>query len=296
LFIIFIVMDNADILVIGAGATGLMAAMQLARAGKKVLVIEARERVGGRIHTWHCNDFNQPVELGAEFIHGQLPVTINLLNEANIKYTKAVGDMWRFKENKFEKFEQILPDYDLIIEKLNALTEDITLNEFLDKDFAGEKYRETCEMLRNFAAGYDTADPDRLSAFAMRDELQSEDDQHQYRVEGGSLTMLNYMQREIKKAGGDIRLAEIVNKLIWMPETVTATTTAGVDYKAAKVIITIPLGVLQAGKTGHAAISFFPPIPEREQALQLMGMGAVIKVLLQFDRIFLGKEGFAKRR
>ena len=63
-------MTDADILIIGAGAAGLMAARTLAKSGKRVTVLEARDRVGGRIHTLEYGSSQQPLEMGAEFIHG----------------------------------------------------------------------------------------------------------------------------------------------------------------------------------------------------------------------------------
>jgi monoamine oxidase len=108
-------MQQGDILVIGAGAAGLMAAMHLARSGKKVIVLEARNRAGGRIHTFAGNGFAQGTELGAEFVHGKLPVTLGLLKEAKIPYHSAVGDMWRYTSGTFEKSNQFLPHYDLLI-------------------------------------------------------------------------------------------------------------------------------------------------------------------------------------
>ena len=59
-----------DISIIGAGAAGLMAARELAKAGKKILIIEAGNCAGGRIHTIRDKGFSQPVEEGAEFMHG----------------------------------------------------------------------------------------------------------------------------------------------------------------------------------------------------------------------------------
>ncbi|HZG01862.1 MAG TPA: FAD-dependent oxidoreductase, partial [Chitinophagales bacterium] len=71
-----------DVIVIGAGASGLVAARELTKHGKKVCILEARDRVGGRIHTARINGFTKPIELGAEFIHGELPLTMSLLKEA----------------------------------------------------------------------------------------------------------------------------------------------------------------------------------------------------------------------
>lgn len=285
---------QADIIIIGAGAAGLMAGMQLSRKGKKVLVLEARDRTGGRIHTITGNGFSQPTELGAEFVHGQLPVTLALLKQAGIKALDAVGDMWRYEDGRFHKSEQFLVHYNMIIERLNALEEDMTLDEFLNTRLTEPQYAETSDMLRKFAAGYDTADPTRFSAFAMRKELQSEDDDHQYRVEGGYCTMINYLAAEIVKNGGHIQLSAVVKQVQWEPGKVKVTTDAEQEFTAQKLIITLPLGVLQADKQKHGAITFTPPIPEREQALQQMGMGNVIKLLLQFDEVFWEKQAIKK--
>ncbi len=76
---------ETEILIIGAGAAGLMAARELALAGRRVRVLEARERAGGRAYTVHDPSFRLPVELGAEFVHGDLPLTGMLLKKAGIR-------------------------------------------------------------------------------------------------------------------------------------------------------------------------------------------------------------------
>ena len=71
-----------------------MVAMKLSQSRQKVVVLEALNRIGGRIHTLHDPAFKSPVELGAEFIHGNLPVTLGLLKEAGIPYTESGGQFW----------------------------------------------------------------------------------------------------------------------------------------------------------------------------------------------------------
>jgi monoamine oxidase len=68
-----------DVAVIGAGAAGLMAAQLLTNAGRRAVVLEARDRIGGRIHTVTDPAFLGPVDLGAEFTHGRPPETWDLL-------------------------------------------------------------------------------------------------------------------------------------------------------------------------------------------------------------------------
>jgi monoamine oxidase len=78
-----------DIVVIGAGAAGLMAASELARVGKRVTILEARDRCGGRIHPLPAADFGYPAEGGAEFVHGEAPVTHGLLREPRADARRA---------------------------------------------------------------------------------------------------------------------------------------------------------------------------------------------------------------
>src|SRR5215210_3837062 len=92
-----------DVIVVGAGAAGLMAALEIALTGKSVAVIEAKPRAGGRIQTIESPGFEKPVELGAEFVHGKLSVTLQLLKKAGIKKLKSAGDIWQYKDGKLKE-------------------------------------------------------------------------------------------------------------------------------------------------------------------------------------------------
>ncbi len=74
----------SSVIIIGAGASGLAAARSLSKTGKRVTVLEARDRVGGRIFTSDEGGFSVPVENGAEFIHGDLPLTILMNSDASV--------------------------------------------------------------------------------------------------------------------------------------------------------------------------------------------------------------------
>src|SRR3954469_5306019 len=80
----------ADFVVIGAGAAGLAAADELTRAGRSVLVLEARQRVGGRCWTRRISGLDIPVELGAEFLHGEAAATQRLLKQARVRAIDSV--------------------------------------------------------------------------------------------------------------------------------------------------------------------------------------------------------------
>src|SRR5207247_877131 len=76
-------MTDPQVVIIGAGVAGLTAARELAAAGARVLVLEARDRLGGRVLTHHTPD--GPVELGAEFVHGAFPETLGVVQEAGLR-------------------------------------------------------------------------------------------------------------------------------------------------------------------------------------------------------------------
>src|ERR1700730_18759284 len=88
------------IVVIGAGAAGLMAGGELARAGKRVTVLEARDRCGGRIHPLPVEEFGYKAEGGAEFVHGAAPVTRALMREARLSLSPRYGTRWSARTGK----------------------------------------------------------------------------------------------------------------------------------------------------------------------------------------------------
>ena len=94
-----------DVIIIGAGAAGLHAMKNLTEAGYKVCILEAAETIGGRIATIEERGFTGPVETGAEFIHGKLPLTFKLLKEAGIAYEPVEGDMIGVRNGAWEKEE-----------------------------------------------------------------------------------------------------------------------------------------------------------------------------------------------
>jgi protoporphyrinogen oxidase len=85
---------NTDVLVIGGGAAGVTAARTLHDAGLDIVVVEARERVGGRIFTRRDSATPVPIELGAEFIHGSAPELARVLHEASLSSVGVGGERW----------------------------------------------------------------------------------------------------------------------------------------------------------------------------------------------------------
>ena len=126
---------KTEIIIIGAGATGLMAARELAKAGKKVIILEARERIGGRIWPLKEEEFGFQVQAGAEFVHGPAPVTKDIIKDAGLTYVPIEeGERWNNYTGELTKEDELF-DKKVLREKLKELKENIPIAIFFDKYF-----------------------------------------------------------------------------------------------------------------------------------------------------------------
>jgi len=266
----------AEIIVIGAGISGFSIARQLIQIGHAVTILEARDRVGGRIHAITGN-FSKPVETGAEFIHGEQPVTLSLLKEAQIDKNLMKGKFYSIAKDELQRGDMLDDHWKELFSKLNKLEHDVTLTDFLQQYFAGEQYQDLRHRVIQFAEGFDIADPDRVSSIALREEWKNSDDEHQYHPEGGYSTLIEFLRKDVIDNGGSIVLNEPVREVCLKAKNVEIMSDSGKTYRSDKVIVTVPLGVLQRG-----SIKFSPPLPEHQAAFASMGFGGVIKFNFEF--------------
>ena len=276
----------ADIIIVGAGACGLMVARKLSQAGLKVIILEARDRLGGRIHTLEDASFPSPLEAGAEFIHGKLPVTMDLLKEAGIHYRISGGDLWRFTQGQFRQGDDGMENGELVTKRLHELKEDITVASFLQKYFPETEHEGLRNSVKGFVEGYDAANINRASAFALRKEWVDNEEWEQYRVNGGYMHMMRFLEDECKKNGCLVYPSSIAKEIKWSSGHVEVTTDNHQRYTGKKIITTIPLGVLSSDTNAQASIRFSPSLPDKWEALKALGFGGVIKILLLFKHPF----------
>lgn len=275
-----------DIIIIGAGAAGLTAARILSKAGHKILVIEARDRVGGRIHTLHDDNFTRQIEAGAEFIHGDLERTQALLKEANISFHKGEGTMWNLFKGKLEEGDFFSEHWDDMLEKLKALKHDMPIADFLNQYFSDPEYDELRDSIYRFVAGYDAADPDKASSFALREEWTSDEDITGYHPNGGYGLAIDFLKRKCDEQQVIFQFSEVVQHVEWKSNHVKVTTAGGKTFEAEKLLITIPPAVLKGD-----SVKFTPPIHEQIDAIKKIETGGVIKFLVEFYEAYWEKKG-----
>lgn len=262
-----------DTIIIGAGAAGLAAAQTLAAAGTAALVVEARGRAGGRIHTDRTHG---PVELGAEFIHGHLAATWEHVRAAGLR-TSPWGS-----ERGFARGGAILPPDDPLSARVFALYEQVAHYDGPETGAAALLRRlaapddPALTIVLRWLANLEGADTERLSAAAYAWEREhSSNGEENYHILDGYDRLVAQLA-----AGLDIRLDAPVERVAWAPGAVMATIAGGEQLRARRAIVTVPIGVLQAGRP-----AFTPELPRaKRDAIAAIPMGHVTKLVLWFAR------------
>jgi monoamine oxidase len=269
---------TSSILVIGAGASGLLAARRLSAAGFTVTVLEASPGPGGRIHTLLPPGFSAPVEGGAEFIHGDLPISLQLAAEAGIAlepvhaHTMAPPSP---NDGMSAHWDELMKEMD----KIQQSQQDLPLADFLAARFSGDKYSGLRESVRRFAEGYDLADLQTVSTLALYKEWLNEQDEEEYRPEGGYQRIVHYLVDECTRNGSVFHFSSPAASIRWRTGGVEVTTVDGRQFSAQRLIVTASLGALKI-------LRFSPAIPEYLAAADRIGYGTVVKILLEFKSTF----------
>ncbi len=264
-----------EVVVIGAGIAGLVAARILAEAGRKVALIEARDRVGGRIYTVPAARGELPVELGAEFVHGLPPELIDLIDEAGLTRFELEGDTHCFREDRgagrlgdCDDQREVNQLFDQL-DHLTSLPVDLSFNEFVTQ--RGFK-PEAVAWATNYVEGFNAADADRISIRSLEKQQAAEDaisGDRLFRVVEGYARVPEFLLREFLEAGGELFDSAPVRTIAWKPGWVEVTTVDDRVFQAAAAIVTLPLGVLQA-----RTVDFAPQPVEIFAAADRLAMGS----------------------
>lgn len=289
-----------DVLVIGAGAAGLAAAAELNAAGLKVCVLEARDRVGGRILTRHEVNLSVPIELGAEFIHGESPATFEWLAKANAGVVDAAHSRWRAEDGKLRQGDDLFDDMKRGLEKIRKPRKDLPFSEFLQQA-RGKLSPRARQFARMLVEGFDAADATRVSTFATLEGWSggSAADAPTFRPLKGYSALLGALQASLDPRLVQLQLNTIVREVRWKRGAVTLEgTRQGQPFaiSARQAIVTLPLGVLQRPPQSPGAVQFVPALKAKQEALAGLASGPVVKAVLRFGAAFWEKLDAARYR
>jgi monoamine oxidase len=271
-------------LIVGAGAAGLMVARELARAGKRVTILEARERCGGRIYALPVEEFGYAAEGGAEFIHGAAPVTRALVREARLSLLPSGGTRWSTRSGAFSRDEGPPAHADRFYQALAELQADLPIAEFLATRFPGPSYAELRRSITRMVEGYDAADPSRASTLALRDEWLGEGRGRQHRIVEGYGALIEFLASECRKHGASIHLGAVATAVEAAGGGIAAHCRDGTVVEGDAVILTVPLPLL-------SEIALPPAAREKAAASADIGFGNVVKILLRFATTWWAHHG-----
>ena len=287
--------SNPAVIVIGAGVAGLAASCQLGRAGIAVQIIEARDRIGGRVFTRLDPGCDCPIELGAEFIHGKPPEILDLLRKAKTEITEVQGDAWCAEEDRLSPCG-FWDEVDQILQKMDDSKPDESFAAFLDRCCRSPKTRaqqRAKQRAQSYVSGFNAADPALVGVHWLVKEMQAEEKiegVRAFRCRNGYKDLLDVFQQESKNYNITVLTETIVQQVHWKAGNVK------VDIRdkkrestleAPRVLITLPLALLKApvGQTG--VVQFTPELPrQKKEALDRLEMGKVIRVTLRFRERF----------
>lgn len=281
-----------DAIVVGAGVAGLAAARQLRQAGHRVLVLEGRDRIGGRV--WSDRSLQGiPLDMGASWIHGTTgnPIT-DLVRQNKIRTMSTdYGNIVRYRANgaeltavedsgveaQFERLMEAIAEFSHQQEQQNA--PDGSLKAAIDQILPSLNLnpQQTRELNYSINSGLEheyAADVANLSLYYWDTGAA---------FEGEDVIFPDGYDRivEILAAGLEIRLNQRVESVEYSAQGVRIRTSQE-EFAAAKAIITLPLGVLKQGQ-----VSFVPPLPAPKQAaIRKLGMGILNKVYFRFPEVF----------
>lgn len=286
-------MEQHDSIIIGAGAAGLAAAAALAGSGRSVLLLEARDRIGGRIWTRLEPQLAAPVELGAEFIHGDSPETSKLLREGGSAALDISGEYWSLLDGRLQRrTESLLGKVRAALEADEVLAKpDMSLEDFLAGAQGRALPEEARAMARAFVSGFDAADPQLVSLHSIAEEWRSGGmlDSSQSRPLGGYHTAVLALRARLDSSRVRLQLQTVVTAVRWSEHTVAVDgLRLGQPFHATArtAIVTVPIGVLKAPAGAPGAISFVPALDAKQAALAQLLSGPVLKVVLHFSRPF----------
>lgn len=288
-------------IIVGAGMAGLRAAELLAAAGRKVIILEARDRVGGRVHS-----LRQPggriIEAGAEFMHGLPPSLERLRKQAKVRRLELEQrHVWR-KGKSAQAANRLFAQAQSLLEKLPPQGQDQSYAELAAQGWWRQQASADVQLMaREFVEGFNAVGADEISVQSLARQTQASAEIHgdrMFHLEGGYGQLVDTLLASTLRSGATLRCSARVHTIHWQRGRVQVHARAALDQpmptlRARAVLLTLPLGVLQLAPKAEGGVRFSPPLPaQKRQAIANLRVGPVIRTVLSFNP---GGEGLWSR-
>ncbi|MGC2657627.1 MAG: NAD(P)/FAD-dependent oxidoreductase [Bryobacteraceae bacterium] len=262
---------DVDVVVIGAGAAGLAAAVELEKAGLRLAIFEARHRIGGRILTHRDPLAPLPIELGAEFVHGRAPEILDIAKRIPIPLCEVSWNPAERREGKWRNDLDLESESQPILEEaVHYRGPDMSWANFAAQSKAPASQRRSATR---FVEGFNAARAERISVLSIQQDTlaaQAMDDDHQFRMPSGYDRIPRFLASRLQAT---VRLATPVHHISWTEGQVEING----ELTARAAVITLPVGVLQARSV------VFDPVPDPVKAAGDIECGQVFRVMLRLE-------------
>jgi monoamine oxidase len=268
-------MPSSLIIVVGAGVAGLAAARHLTAAGRHVLLLEARDRLGGRILTLRDALSPLPIELGAEFVHGTSPVLWNIIDSARLPTMEVMGTNYHSSGGRLQKVDAH-PDFTRVYEAMKQAPEQSFADFIANSKFDEATRAEVTAYIESFNA----APKENLSTGYVLETEEAGVSDRSFRMLAGYDQLVRWLWHGVDSRLADLRLNTEARAIRWRRGEVEVETSHGV-FQGAKIIVTAPIGVLASG-----AIRFDPEPPVLRPVCEAMAMGQTVRIVMRFRERF----------
>ncbi|MGH7714281.1 MAG: flavin monoamine oxidase family protein [Gemmatimonadaceae bacterium] len=291
---------DVDVAVVGAGVAGLAAAREMRRIDPRLalILLEARDRIGGRIYTHRENGLPAPIELGAEFVHGSAAATIEIAERAGLLLSDTTGERWSARAGRLTQLHDFWQRLDRVMRRLDAQrTPDRSFQEFIDSRPGGRGLAQDRTLALEFVEGFHAADPSRISERALAAGGSPGEDANEQRM-GRILEGYDRVPAWLGETVSDaVQLRSVVSRIAWRRGEVRLTlasdsTAESTEVRARAAIVTVPLGVLLAPAGELGAITFDPPVRRVMEDARGLSMGNVVRITLHLRERFWENEAF----
>jgi monoamine oxidase len=273
-----------SVIVIGAGAAGLAAARELTRAGHKVIVLEARDRIGGRIYSQQSSLLEHPIELGAEFVHGMPPVLFDILEAQHIAPVE-VPDVQIYLDGN-RKLIDTSAFNRMLEEVMSALHRpEHSQDESFARWLQGRQFSSQAKRIATaYVEGFNAADGDRIGIHALvksADAAQKIHGERQFRLTRPYREVPQALLNDCKPELLTLQLNAEVSEIRWSCGSVRCQLSEGSIIEAAQAIVTLPLPLLQ-----NEVVRFEPRLEEKSACLAQLAMGHTQRLVMVCSSLF----------